>query len=77
MPLLLAIETFNVKLVFALLGLSGKGLIFRLLINLFTNHVLIIIIADEFDNVGWVNGIADLIGIYSDCAESHFITGGK
>jgi len=76
-PFLLAIEAFNVGLVFALLRLSGEGLVFRLLISFLADHALIVIVADEFDNMSWIDGIAGLISICSDCAETHFIAGRK
>ena len=76
-PFLLAIEAFNVRLVFVLSGLNGEGLILRLLIGFLANHTFVIVVADEFDNVSWVNGIASLVSIRSNRTESHFVTGGK
>ena len=77
MPFLLAIKAFNVRLVFALSRLSGKGLILRFLIGFLADHLLVIVVADEFDTAGWVDGIAGLVGIRSNCAEMHFVAGGK
>src|SRR6266851_3781993 len=76
-PFLLAIEAFNVRLVFTLPRLSSKGLVFRLLISFLADHALIIIVADEFDNTSWIDGIASLISVCSDHAKTHFIAGRK
>src|SRR6266851_2276843 len=70
-------EAFNVGLVFALLGLSSEGLILGFLIGFLTNDALVIIVADEFDDMGWIDGIASLVGIHSDHAEMHVIAGRK
>jgi hypothetical protein len=77
MPFLLAIKAFDVRLVFVLSRLNSEGLILRFLIGFLADHPLVVVIADKFDDMGWVDGIAGLIGICSNRTQSHFVTGGK
>ena len=52
-------------------------MILGFLIGFLADHTLIVIVADKFDDAGWVDRVASLVGVGSNRAETHFITRGK
>ena len=74
---LLAVVAFDVAFVLPLLGLCGKSLVVRLLVDVVAEHAFVMVITDVFDDSGKVETLASLIGIGGDWANAHLVTRGQ
>jgi len=75
--LLLAVVAFDVAFVIPLLGLGGKSLVVRLLVDVLAEHTFVVVVTDVFDDSGRVDTLAGLVSIDGDRADAHLVAGGQ